>query len=164
MMWRGTVMTVSLVALAQSVAAQGADSTRAELRTLIGIADNRHWYVRVETVDGTQLEGNLARVPGDAVRVAATEVPLTSIHALYRRATVGSGTDEGMAAGGVLFGLMGLGIAAIACAYSEGRCNPALSFAIGAAGGATIGMVIGGLAGSMFEPGSHIWELQWRVR
>jgi hypothetical protein len=126
--YRALQLAVLTFALSSApAAAQVPDSTRSRLRDLFGVADNRNWYLRVVTADDHQIEGNIGRESGDAVRVGSTLVSFESIRFVHRRRMEGGATGGGAFVGGIAGGLLGLLTAGIACGISEGTCNTTMA-------------------------------------
>jgi hypothetical protein len=163
--YRALQLAVLTFALSSApAAAQVPDSTRSRLRDLFGVADNRNWYLRVVTADDHQIEGNIGRESGDAVRVGSTLVSFESIRFVHRRRMEGGAPGGGAFDGGIAGGLLGLLTAGIACGISEGTCNTTMAFIGCIAVGTVFGAVVGGLAGSALNPGEPVWMLEWPVR
>ena len=127
-------------------------SAQSPAHSTITTARAGNWYVRLGTSSGDSVEGRIALLRGDTVRVARTPVLLSDVATIDRRVRRGGGALPTGLFGAAVFGAIGLGLSGL-CEFD---CEYA--WVLPTAGGAAIGMTMGTVVGAMVAPG----RIEWR--
>jgi hypothetical protein len=150
------LLVLSALGAPAGVTAQSARDSA--LVSVLRDARARNWYLRL-SADASSYEGRVRRLDHDVVALSNARLAVPAIEAVERRTRQGAGTMKGALIGGAALVIV---LSPVALLCERANCFSYNVVLLG--GSASVGAVIGGIAGSLIRPGELVWELVWRER